>query len=149
MSQKNKGNNELIMDNLDKNPDFTNHSNNYSNINDCNAETPQYNSGNMSMISKQDSNSNLVPKNSITKEGTSASTITLPHSKKKSKIKKSTNSNDDSKKAKEEAKVNKVDNLEQEKRLEPIMEAPPLETIVKKMIFMNFILMIQRETLKN
>ena len=132
MSQKNKGNNELIMDNLDKNPDFTNHSNNYSNINDCNAETPQYNSGNMSMISKQDSNSNLVPKNSITKEGTSASTITLPHSKKKSKIKKSTNSNDDSKKVKEEAKVNKVDNLEQEKRLEPIMEAPPLETIVKK-----------------
>ena len=133
MSQINKGNERIIINSpekVDMVPNLTQQSNNYSNYNDYHLETPQSQSGNMSMISRPDSNTNLISKNNSIKDGTTASTLTAPMSKKTRKKRKSTSSNESLRKTKEE--VNNKDNNEQEKGLEPIMEAPPLEKIIKK-----------------
>jgi phospholipid-transporting ATPase len=133
MSKKNKGTEGIIInapENLDMNPSLTHESNNYSNYNDYHLETPQSQSGNMSMISRPESNTNLISKNNSVKEGTSASTVTVPLSKKAKKKRKSTSSNESLRKMRAEMK--NMDNLDNEKGLEPIMEAPPLEKIVKR-----------------
>ena len=133
MSQINKGNEKIIINSpekMDMIPNLTQQSNNYSNYNDYHLETPQSQSGNMSMISRPDSNMNLISKNNSIKDGTTASTATAPMSKKTRKKRKSTSSNESLRKMK--AEVNNMDNNEQNKGLEPIMEAPPLEKIVKK-----------------
>ncbi len=140
MSQKNKSNNGILIssiDNSEKNQHLSNQSNNNSHYNDYNIETPQYNSGNMSMISNKESNNNFKSKNNKAKDATSTSTTPGTRTK-RTKLKKSTNSNESSKKAMEEEKIYKIEALEQEKGLEPIMEAPPLETIVKKIDIYEF-----------
>ena len=133
MSKNNTGNVGIVInspENLDMNPNLTHESNNYSNYNDYHLETPQSQYGNMSMISRPDSNTNLISKNNSIKDGTTSSTITVPLSKKSKKKRKSTSSNESMRKMK--AEVNNLDNKENGKGLEPIMEAPPLEKIVKK-----------------
>ena len=133
MSKNIIGNDGIIInspENLDMNPSLTHESNNYSNYNDYHLETPQSQSNNMSMISRPDSNTNLISKNNSIKDGTSSSTVTVPLSKKSKKKRKSTSSNESMRKMK--AEVNNLDNKENGKGLEPIMEAPPLEKIVKK-----------------
>ena len=133
MSKNNTGNVGIVInspENLDMNPNLTHESNNYSNYNDYHLETPQSQYGNMSMISRPDSNTNLISKNNSIKDGTTSSTITIPLSKKSKKKRKSTSSNESMRKMK--AEVNNLDNKENGKGLEPIMEAPPLEKIVKK-----------------
>ena len=130
MTKRNKGSEELIMNSpepIGLRPILTHGSNN--NDNEYHLETPPSQSGNMSMISRPESNSNLISKNSI-KDGTSSSTITVAKSKKIKKTRKSTSSNESFKKMKSDDKFG--ENLEHEKNLEPIMEAPPLEKIVKK-----------------
>ena len=117
-------------DNLDiNNYNLTHDSNNYSNGNDYHLETPVSQSGNLSMISKPDSNTNLISKNNSVKDGTTTSTSFTKKVKKKRKST-STNSNGTLRKMKDE--INNIDNCEPQRDLEPIMEAPPLERIVKK-----------------
>ena len=125
-------------DNLNINdPNLTHDSNNYSNYNDYHLETPVSQSGNLSMISKPESNTNLISKNNNIKEGTTASTtFTMPGTKKIKKKRKSTSSNESLRKMK--AEIKNMDNCEQEKGLEPIMEAPPVEKIVKKVDVYEF-----------
>ena len=133
MSKNNTGNDGIVINSpeqLDMNPSLTHESNNYSNYNDYHLETPQSQSGNVSMISRPDSNTNLISKNNSIKDGTTSSTVTVPLSKKTKKKRKSTSSNESMRKMK--AEVNNLDNKENSKGLEPIMEAPPLEKIVKK-----------------
>ena len=99
-------------------------SNNYSNNNENNSETPQSQAGN---LTRPESNTNLISKSNSIKDGTTANTVNVhKRTKKKKKSKKSTNSNENL------TKIQDIDNNEQEKGLEPIMEAPPLEKIVKK-----------------
>ena len=115
-------------------PNLTHESNNFFN-NDYHLETPQSQSGNLSMISRPESNNNLVSKNTI-QEGTSSSTMNISHLKKtKKKKRRSTSSNESigiRKLNSEERAADGKDNIDPQKGLEPIMEAPPLEKIVKK-----------------
>ena len=132
MTRTNKGSKEIILNSpepIGLSPSLTHESNNYSNCNDFHLETPPSQSGNVSMISRPESNSNLISKNSI-KDGTTASTITVPMTKKIKKKRKSTSSNESLRKMKSDVKLG--ENLDPEKVLEPIMEAPPLEKIIKK-----------------
>ncbi len=100
-----------------------------SNNNDLRLETPQSQSNNLSMVSKPESNINIGKTNSM-KDITSASSLTFPTSK-KVKIKRvSSSSNGSMRNLKENIK--NVDIKEPEKTLEPIMEAPPLEKIIKR-----------------
>ena len=136
MSQINKGTEGIVINSPDNNidinnPNLTHDSNNYSNYNDYHLETPVSQSGNLSMISKPESNTNLISKNNSIKEGAiTNTTITVPGSKKLKKKRRSTSSNESLRKMK--AEIKNMDNVEPEKGLEPIMEAPPLEKIVKK-----------------
>ena len=133
MSKKNKNTDGIILNSpeqMNNNPNFTHESNNISNINDYHLETPQSQSGNISIISRPDSNTNLISKNNSIKDGTTASTITAPKTKKIKKKRISDSSNESLSKLKQEVK--NIDNGENEKGLEPIMEAPPLEKIIKK-----------------
>ena len=134
MSRNKTGNEGIILnspENLKINPNLSHESNNFSNYNDYQLETPKSQSVNMSMISKQESNNNLISKNNSIKDGTTSSTITVPVSKTMKKKRKSTSSNESMRKMR--AEVKNLDNQENnEKGLEPIMEAPPLEKIVKK-----------------
>ena len=70
---------------LDMNPSLTYESNNYSNFNDYHLETPKSQSGNMSMIIRPDSNTNLISKNNSIKDGTTASIVSVPLTKKPQK----------------------------------------------------------------
>ena len=102
---------------------LTQQSNNYSNNNDNNhLETPQSQTGNI-VITRPKSNTSLVSKKNSTKDSV---VNTHKRTKKKKKSKKSTNSNENL------TRIQDVENFENEKGLEPIMEAPPLEKIVKK-----------------
>ena len=133
MSKNNSRNDGIVINSpeiLDMNPSLTHESNNYSNFNDFHLETPQSQSGNISMISRPDSNTNLISKNNSIKDGTTASTVTMPLTKKSKKKRKSTSSGESMRKMK--AEVKNIENQENDKGLEPIMEAPPLEKIVKK-----------------
>ena len=133
MSKNNSRNDGIVINSpeiLDMNPSLTHESNNYSNFNDFHLETPQSQSGNISMISRPDSNTNLISKNNSIKDGTTASTVTMPLTKKSKKKRKSTSSGESMRKMR--AEVKNIENQENDKGLEPIMEAPPLEKIVKK-----------------
>ena len=107
--------------------------NNISNCNDMYSETPQSQSGNISLTSNSNSNQNNNYKANSLKDSTTSSTFAQPYSKKMKKKRKSTNSNESAKRARSSNNMNNninQDNIEPE--LEPIMEAPPLENIVKK-----------------
>ena len=94
-------------------------SNNLSNLGDINIDTP---SGNNSII--YNSNPNVIKKSNSIKESTTSSTIVQPYIKKTVKRKAPIETN----------KNNDQEDIEPqlEPQLEPIMEAPPLENIVKK-----------------
>ena len=94
-------------------------SNNLSNLGDINIDTP---SGNNSII--YNSNPNVIKKTNSIKESTTSSTIVQPYIKKTVKRKAPIETN----------KNNDQEDIEPqlEPQLEPIMEAPPLENIVKK-----------------
>ena len=118
-------NQELIDLNVVNN-DPNNNSNLYS-------ETPQSQSGNVSLTSN--SNPNINYKTNSLKDSTTSSTFAQPYSKKLKRKRKSTNSNESLKKSKSANNLNnnndnKQENVEPE--LEPIMEAPPLVNIVKR-----------------
>jgi magnesium-transporting ATPase (P-type) len=103
---------------------LTQQSNNYSNNNDFNhLETPQSQTGNIVVITRPKSNTSLVSRKNNAKDGI---VNTHKRTKKKKKSKKSTNSNENL------TRIQDVENFDNEKGLEPIMEAPPLEKIVKK-----------------
>ena len=94
-------------------------SNNLSNLGDINIDTP---SGNNSII--YNSNPNVIKNSNSIKESTTSSTIVQPYIKKTVKRKAPIETN----------KNNDQEDIEPqlEPQLEPIMEAPPLENIVKK-----------------
>ena len=119
-------------DNIEKNQNLIHESNNNTNNNDNNYETPQSQSNNLSIISRQDSNIKNISKNNSIKDGTTGTTTSTitDQMKKKNKKRKSSNSNETIKKMKED--INYIDMGQSEKGLEPIMEAPPLEKIIKK-----------------
>ena len=108
-------------DNLDKNSN--------TNVNDFQIDTPQSQSNNVSMISKQESISNNISINNSIRKGAQENTSISKTTKKKKKKRKSISS-DNSKNGKTE--LNNMKNIPKENPLEPIMEAPPLEKIVKK-----------------
>lgn len=91
MSKIKKGTERIIISPINKeinNQNMTHDSNNFSNDIDYHLETPASQCGNLSMISKPDSNTNLISKNNIIKEGTTASTtFTMPNTKKLKKKK--------------------------------------------------------------
>ena len=116
MSHLNKGTEGIIMhssENTEVIPSYTQQSNNYQNYNDNHLEAPENHSGNKSTNIKEGTINNNV--------------IDQVPKKKKKKKRKSTSSTGSLKQLRSE-----VNNNEQEKGLEPIMEAPPLEKIVKK-----------------
>ena len=118
--------NQELMDLNVVNNDPNNNSNLYS-------ETPQSQSGNVSLTSN--SNPNINYKTNSLKDSTTSSTFAQPYSKKLKRKRKSTNSNESLKKSKSANNLNnnndnKQENVEPE--LEPIMEAPPLVNIVKR-----------------
>jgi len=132
MTQINKGTEGVIINSIDPGDAIQNYSHDskyYTNNNDLHLETPQSQSNNLSMISRKESNINLCKANSM-KDGTTASTLTVPLTKKKKKKRISSSSNGSIRKMRED--MNNLDSKEPEKTLEPIMEAPPLEKIVKK-----------------
>jgi magnesium-transporting ATPase (P-type) len=121
-------NNEGIItispENKDMISNLTQQSNNYSKNNDFNhLETPQSQTGNIVVITRPKSNTSLVSRKNNAKDGI---VNTHKRTKKKKKSKKSTNSNENL------TRIQDVENFDNEKGLEPIMEAPPLEKIVKK-----------------
>ena len=98
-------------------------SNNLSNLGDINIDTP---SGNNSIIFN--SNPNMIKKSNSIKESTTSSTMAQPYTKKTVKRKRISTA------PSETNKNNNQEDIEPqlEPQLEPIMEAPPLENIVKK-----------------
>ena len=133
MSKNNKNIEEIVLnpEHMNNNPNFTHESNNNSNNNDYHLETPQSQSGNISMISRPNSNYNRISNHNSLKDVTMGSSITMPRTKKiKKKKRRSTSSNESLSKLRAEEK--NIDNGGNEKGLEPIMEAPPLEKIIKK-----------------
>ncbi len=132
MTQKNKDTEGILINCIEPteiNQYFSHDIKCNSNNNDLHIETPQSQSNNLSMVSRPESNVNIGKTNSM-KDITTASTLTFPMSK-KVKIKRiCSSSNGSIKKMKEDIK--NVESKEQEKTLEPIMEAPPLEKIIKK-----------------
>ena len=98
--------------------------NNNSKIKEIYSETPQSTPGNESIIS----NSNNYKTNSL-KESTASSILGQPYNKKIQKKRRSSNSNESQKNGN-----NNIiqENIIKEPQLEPIMEAPPLENIIKK-----------------
>ena len=132
MTQNNKGASGIIINPIDPGDIIQNysHDSKYNeNNNDLHLETPQSQSNNLSMISKPESNVIIYKANSM-KDGTTASTLTVPLSKKIKRKRVSSSSNSSIRKMREESK--NIENKEPEKTLEPIMEAPPLEKIIKK-----------------
>ena len=132
MTQINKGTEGILINSIepgDLNQNYSHDSKFTSNNNDLHLETPQSQSNNLSMISRQESNINLGKTNSM-KDGTTASTLTVPTTKKLKKKRISSSSNGSKKNVLED--INNMENKEPEKALEPIMEAPPLEKIIKK-----------------
>ena len=132
MTQLNKGTEGIIINSIepgDINQNYSHDSKYNSNNNDLHLETPQSQSNNLSMISRQESHVKLVKANSM-KDGTTASTLTVPMTKKAKRKRISSSSNGSTRKMRED--MNNLENKEPEKTLEPIMEAPPLEKIIKK-----------------
>ena len=103
--------------------DADNDKNNNSKMNEMYSETPQSQSGNVSIT--LNSNQNNLRSNSL-KDSTTSSTFAQSYSKKINVKRKSTSSSESQKKV----KSNNQENVE--KVLEPIMEAPPLENIIKR-----------------
>ena len=103
--------------------DADNDKNNNSKMNEMYSETPPSQSGNVSIT--LNSNQNNLRSNSL-KESTTSSTFAQLYSKKINVKRKSTSSSESQKKVKSNNQEN------EEKVLEPIMEAPPLENIIKR-----------------
>ena len=103
--------------------DADNDKNNNSKMDEMYSETPPSQSGNVSIT--LNSNQNNLRSNSL-KDSTTSSTFAQPYSKKINVKRKSTSSSESQKKV----KSNNQENVE--KVLEPIMEAPPLENIIKR-----------------
>ena len=107
---------------VEKNQNFSHESNITSNCNDLHLETPPSQTG--SIVSN--SNIHKLNNNNTTKENTTSSTFVQPYNKKLRKKGKLTTSESSNK-----SNNNNEENLNNEQKLEPIMEAPPLVTIVK------------------
>ena len=103
--------------------DADNDKNNNSKMNEMYSETPPSQSGNVSIT--LNSNQNNLRSNSL-KDSTTSSTFAQSYSKKINVKRKSTSSSESQKKV----KSNNQENID--KVLEPIMEAPPLENIIKR-----------------
>ena len=103
--------------------DADNDKNNNSKMDEMYSETPPSQSGNVSIT--LNSNQNNLRSNSL-KDSTTSSTFAQLYSKKINVKRKSTSSSESQKKV----KSNNQENVE--KVLEPIMEAPPLENIIKR-----------------
>ena len=107
---------------VEKNQNFSHESNITSNCNDLHLETPPSQTG--SIVSN--SNIHKLNNNNTTKENTTSSTFVHQYNKKLRKKGKLTTSESSNK-----SNNNNEENLNNEQKLEPIMEAPPLVTIVK------------------
>ena len=121
-----------MLESQDKPSEINNieYSNNYSNYNnDIPLETPPSQLG--SIISNSNPNNNKSrnknPKILNTKENTDSNISTIHHSKKK-KSTRNLSSNNSTK----NSNNNRQENINTEQKLEPIMEAPPLEKIIKR-----------------
>ena len=121
-----------MLESQDKHSEINNmeYSNNLSNYNnDINLETPPSQLGNL-LSNSNPNNYTKLRKNKkfITKEGMDSSISAIPNSKKK-KSSRNVSSNNSTKNSNN---INKEDKNNKDQKLEPIMEAPPLQNIVKK-----------------
>ena len=119
MSQNNDVNEGIIINS----PENLNMTNN-TNVNNFQVETPKNQTNNILILSKPEINSNLKD-HTIKEEGTEMRKMST--TKRIKRIRKTIKSDEN-----HNSEIKKMNNIVPENNLEPIMEAPPLEKIIKR-----------------